>query len=76
MQAPEITLHALSGWDTSTTIRLRATVKGQGLVALVDSGSTHNFIGEKVAHGLKLKETTMKAFDVTVANGSPFRCRR
>lgn len=73
-QAPEITLHALSGWDTSTTLRLHPKLRGQGLVALVDIGSTHNFIGEKVAQGLKLKEMMMKPFDVQVTNGSPLIC--
>lgn len=73
---PEITLHALTGWDSPTTIRLHASIKQQSLLALVDSGSTHNFISEKVAQGLRLTETPTKPFTVRVADGNPLQCRR
>lgn len=74
--SPEITLHALTGWDAPTTIRLHATIKSQNLLALVDSSSTHNFINERVAQNLGLVETETTPFQVLVANGSPLQCRR
>lgn len=73
---PEITLNALTGWDSPTTMRLLATIADHNLHALVDSSSTHNFISEKVALNLKLQETPSKPFDVRVANGTPLRCQR
>lgn len=73
---PEIKLNALTGWDSPTTIGLHTSIKHKSLLALVDSGSTHNFINEKIAQGLRLAETPMKQFTVRVADGSPFRCRR
>lgn len=74
-QPPEITLHALSGWDAPTTIRLHAKVHNQRLLALVDSGSTHNFISERAAQKLRLKVTTTRPFTVKVANGAPLQSR-
>lgn len=39
-----ISLHALSGTIASTTIKLKGWYRKQGLIILVDSGSTHSFI--------------------------------
>ena len=72
---PEITLQALTGWDTPRTLRVHAVVNWQELVALIDSGSTHNFISEKAANRLNLKITAVKPFNVRVADGHPLRCR-
>ncbi|CAL9234153.1 unnamed protein product [Arabidopsis halleri] len=72
---PEITLHALSGWDSSKTIRVQAVINRQQMVALIDNGSTHNFISERTANKLNLKSTPTKPFDVKVADGHPLRCK-
>lgn len=47
VEEAEMTLQALTGWDTPQTLRM--------LVALIHSGSTHNFISEKVANKLNLQ---------------------
>ncbi|XP_023638902.1 uncharacterized protein LOC111830637 [Capsella rubella] len=73
---PEITLHALTGWDSPKTIRVQATINRQLLVALIDSGSTHNFISERAANKLNLKSTPTSAFSVKVADGHPLCCHR
>ncbi|CAA0359373.1 unnamed protein product [Arabidopsis thaliana] len=73
---PEITLHALSGWDSSKTIHVQAMINRQQLVALIDSGSTHNFINERAANKLNLKSTITKPFAVKVADGHPLHYRR
>lgn len=73
--SPEITLHALTGWDAPTTMRLRADIGNRHLLALVDSGSTHNFISTKAAQKLRLQKTETPSFLVKVANGEPMRCR-
>lgn len=72
---PEIRLQALTGWDTPQTLRVHTMVNRQQLVALIDSGSTHNFISEKAANRLNLKLTAVKPFNVRVADGHPLRCR-
>lgn len=45
---PEISLHALTGINTGCTMQLEVTVGGALLMALVDSGSTHNFMADEV----------------------------
>lgn len=71
---PEITLQALTGWGSPKTIRTNAEVSRQRLVALIDSGSTHNFVTDKVAGRLNLKLSPAKPFHVRVADGHPIRC--
>uniref|UniRef100_A0A0D3DKZ2 Uncharacterized protein n=1 Tax=Brassica oleracea var. oleracea TaxID=109376 RepID=A0A0D3DKZ2_BRAOL len=71
---PEITLNALTGWDSPTTMRLLAIISNHDLHALVDCGSTHNYVSEKMVIELKLQETPTKPFDIHVANGTPLRC--
>lgn len=62
---PEILLHALTGINIGRTMQLEVMVGGALLIALVDSGSTHNFVAEEVrdhlgwpihagCHGLKV----------------------
>jgi hypothetical protein len=46
---PHISVHAITGIRLSETMQVRVRLGGQSLLALVDSGSTHNFLGEKAA---------------------------
>lgn len=73
---PEITMYALTGWDSPNTLRVHASIHKQQLIALIDSGSTHNFISEKAARGMNLTATATQPFNVRVANGEPLRCSR
>lgn len=74
-EGPEISLQALTGWDTPRTLRVLTMVNHRQMVALIDSGSTHNFISEKAANRLNLKLTPTTPFSVKVADGHPLRCR-
>lgn len=44
-------------------------------MALIDSGSTHNFINEKVANRLLLPAVPTKSFTVKITNGKSLRCQ-
>jgi hypothetical protein len=44
--APLISLHAIADVHSSTTMKVRITMGSAVLYALLDSGSTHNFIAE------------------------------
>lgn len=71
----EISLQSLTGWGSPKTLRVQLEVNRQHLMVLIDSGATHNFLGEKVANRLGLKLTPTKPFKVRVADGHPLRCR-
>ncbi|KAL6320971.1 hypothetical protein AAG906_010780 [Vitis piasezkii] len=72
---PEISFHALTGWSTPKTMRITAKIGQHEVVVLIDSGSTHNFISEKVADMLHLPVVPTKPFTVKVANGTPLKCQ-
>jgi hypothetical protein len=72
---PEISLHALSGLAAYKTMRVLAKIGPYEIVVLIDSGSTHNFISEKVASLLQLPVIPTDSFKVRVANGRPLQCQ-
>ena len=66
----EITLYALIGTPTPGTMRVRGKVNGNGLVILIDTGSTHNFVDASLVSRLQLRIDVFKILEVKVANGS------
>ncbi|CAA0843125.1 Unknown protein, partial [Striga hermonthica] len=70
----EISVNAMAGLQGPRTIRLPAMIKERPIEVLVDTGSSHNFICDKVPKDLKLKATRVELFDVRVANGERLRC--
>lgn len=73
-EEPEITLQALTGWDVPQTIRTPLAINKLRTVVLIDSGSTHNFVSDKMALRLNLQISPTKPFKVRVADGYPLRC--
>lgn len=71
---PQISLHALTRWSTTRTMRIMARIENQDLNVLIDSGSTHNFISERIAIWLQLLVIPTKPFNVKVVNGNPLKC--
>nr|TKR91215.1 hypothetical protein D5086_0000225710 [Populus alba] len=72
---PAITLHALTGWTAPKTMRVTARIGTHAIFTLIDSGSTHNFISERMANLLRLPVVSTKAFTVRVANGENLKCQ-
>ena len=72
---PGITLHALTGWTVPRTMRIKAIIGAHEVVALIDSGSTHNFISDRVAETLRLPVKPTTPFTVRVANGERLSCK-
>ena len=72
---PEISLHALTGWSPYKTMQVKATIKSHELIVLIDSGSTHNFISERIANILQLPVQPTKPFNVKIANGRSLTCQ-
>lgn len=67
--APVLSLQALQGLQGPTTMRFPTVIDQSQVVALVDSGSTHNFIDFKVAKRLNLAIEAGPNLKVLVANG-------
>ena len=53
---------------------MRLTMGGTSLLALLDSGSTHNFIAEEAAARASLPSISQGQLRVTVANGERVQC--
>jgi len=63
-----ISVNAVTGIRTSSTLQLRATIGGAIMIALIDSGSTHS-ISDATAHRIGLKPVPQPGLSVAVANG-------
>ncbi|XP_068655781.1 uncharacterized protein [Aristolochia californica] len=60
----------MSGLCNSNTLQVRAQLHHLQLLALVDSGSTHNFISQTAAEQLVLVIQQQTGLSVSVANGA------
>lgn len=72
---PFISLHAIVGCLGPRTMRVKAVIGKRELILLIDSGSTHNFVDQKLAQVLQLSVTPTEAFLVRVANSEKLICR-
>jgi hypothetical protein len=66
---PEISLNAITGTPNPRTMRLLGVLKGQQVVILIDSGSTHNFVDAQLAKMLGIQVQNGRTIKVKVANG-------
>jgi hypothetical protein len=69
-----VSLHAVAGIPTENTMVVHTTIQGQRLLALLDTGSTHNFIQGAALQKLGLATAAGDQLRVTVANGDRLRC--
>ncbi|VFQ65602.1 unnamed protein product [Cuscuta campestris] len=72
---PAISLHALEGIQGPRTFRLYATIQGQQFTALVDTGSSHNYIQPRIVKHLRLELDAEDSFQVAVRNGARYIVR-
>jgi len=56
-------------------MRIAARIGSYDVITLIDSGSTHNFISERLANGMRLSVVPTTTFTVRVANGKKLRCQ-
>ncbi|KAA8525944.1 hypothetical protein F0562_007956 [Nyssa sinensis] len=71
----QISLHALVGYTGPRTMRVAGRIGCRRVPVLIDSGSTHNFIDQRLARHLALSVTLIDQFWVTVANGEKLSCK-
>jgi len=68
-----VSLHAIAGVRTKDTMQVPVYIHGHCLTALLDSGSTHNFIHAELMSRIGLA-TSGANLRVTVANGDRVPC--
>ncbi|WVZ54351.1 hypothetical protein U9M48_005159 [Paspalum notatum var. saurae] len=71
---PIISLHAIAGVTASQTMQVPVVLGATTMAALIDSGSTHNFISESAAAKTGLAFTPRAGMRVAVANGEHLPC--
>lgn len=64
----------MEGRIDPATLRIKGSIKGREFVALVDGGSTHNFLHPMVAKFLGLTITPAQQLTVTVGNDNKLSC--
>jgi hypothetical protein len=67
---PEISLHAISGYSGSKSMRLLGLLHNYQVSILIDSGSTHNFLDPSVLSKLQLPVTSAPLLRVKIADGT------
>ena len=72
---PKITFYALTGWRAPQTMHVKVKIRPYEIIALIDSGSIHNFISTCLANLLKLPIIPTTAFPIKVANGEKLACQ-
>ena len=72
---PLISLHAITGIRTEETMQLYVSIGNEQFIALLDSGSTSNFVRLNVTRRTKLAFNHCPSSGVIVANGDRVACR-
>nr|GLL21490.1 uncharacterized protein LOC109155092 [Ipomoea trifida] len=65
----EISLNAIAGVSTGKMMKLKIVIADQPLLALIDTGNTHNFINATTVKTLDLATSPRPGMRVAVANG-------
>ncbi|XP_022879618.1 uncharacterized protein LOC111397108 [Olea europaea var. sylvestris] len=71
---PTISFHAMDGQHFPRTLRFTGTITGQKVQILIDGGSTHNFIQERLVQHLRVPVLPSKHFSILVGNGESIAC--
>uniref|UniRef100_A0A5K1C6E3 Peptidase A2 domain-containing protein n=1 Tax=Nymphaea colorata TaxID=210225 RepID=A0A5K1C6E3_9MAGN len=69
-----MSFHALAGDDALQVIRVEGKIKGHQINILMDIGSTHNFVCDKMAKACNYIVVDQPEFKVMVGTGSSLVC--
>jgi hypothetical protein len=69
-----VSIHAMDGTDNSNCIRLRAFIRNQVMLQLLDSGSSNTFVSELTLSRLECVIQAIDPVSVKVANGQVIQC--
>ncbi|KAM0035631.1 putative nucleotidyltransferase, Ribonuclease H [Helianthus debilis subsp. tardiflorus] len=70
----QISIHALLGVCSFSTMRVIGTIGTRQIQILIDSGSTHNFLDLRLASKLQCPTKKLPLMKVVVANGKELEC--
>jgi hypothetical protein len=70
-----VSLHAIAGVRTENAMLLLVSIHGHRVVAVLNSGSTTNFINANLMHHLQLATAPHPTLRVSVANGDHVLCQ-
>jgi hypothetical protein len=73
-EALAFSLHAIAGVPVNNTVQLQVLLGTATFIALIDTGSTHNFIGEAAARRMGFHIEPRPQLTATVANGERVAC--
>jgi hypothetical protein len=73
-ELPAFSLHAIAGVRFTDTMQVTVNLAGSPFIALLDSGSTYNFISESAAQRTGLPLQHRPRLTATVANGERVSC--
>jgi hypothetical protein len=73
-ESPAFSLHAIVDVRATDTMQIDVNLAGHTFIALLDSGSTHNFISESAAQRTGLPLQHRPCLTTTVANGDRVLC--
>eukprot|EP00253_Pinus_taeda_P017771 PITA_17771 len=68
------TSQVINGFLPPQTLKIRGFIKHRPVVVLIDSGSTHNFIHQKVAEIVHCFVRAVSNFPVQIADGGTMKC--
>ncbi|KAD3068970.1 hypothetical protein E3N88_36850 [Mikania micrantha] len=71
---PHLSLHAITGIPSYSTMKIVGAIGTKPLQILIDSGSTHNFLNDKIADKLNCVIQSVKNMPVTIADGNQLSC--
>lgn len=72
----QISRDAMIGTESVCMLRLQGLIQQYEILMLVNSGSTHSFISEKLAGKLNCKLRVVPAIQVRIADGGILHCSR
>jgi hypothetical protein len=70
----QISFHAMAGSTDPATIRISGKLANHPVTVLIDGGSTHNFVQNRLAKFLNLPSNPTNPLKVMVGNGSILTC--
>lgn len=65
----QVSINALKGGLTASTMKLKGTLNEKSVMILIDSGSTHSFLDAKLANLFNLPLTPIVHVPVTIPDG-------